>query len=214
MLSLQDGGHGQPHEHRLRQCWGGSRLTSKRGQFSRAESCRVVWLAQMVAAMPSIFGDQSRMTTGRMWPWCSRTRRRGGRAGTIGCCVRAAGGIACWSWPGGPGWIRIRGSVGMWCAAGWAVASCLFHPVRDRVAGVGGLVAGPAEPLPDRGDELLLLSGIAGGEAAPSGRGDEAGEGDGFGEGGGEDPGGAELAGFGAGRDEDLGAAGPPLPRA
>ena len=93
------------------------------------------------------------------------------------------------------------------------LAAVVFHPVRDRVAGVGGLVAGPAEPLPDRGDELLLLGGVAGGEAAPGGRGDEAGEADGFGVGGGEDPGGAELAGFGAGRDQDLGPAGPPLPR-
>jgi hypothetical protein len=77
--------------------------------------------------------------------------------------------------------------------------------VRDRVAGAGGLVAGPAEPLPDRGGELLLLGGPAGGQAAPGGRGDEAGQADGFGVGGGEDPGGAEPAGFGAGRDEDLG---------
>ena len=29
----------------------------------------MVWLAQMVAAMPSIFGDQSRIRTGRMWRW-------------------------------------------------------------------------------------------------------------------------------------------------
>ena len=36
------------------------------------------------------------------------------------------------------------------------------HPVRDRVCDVGGLVSGPAEPLPDRGDELLLLGGAAG----------------------------------------------------
>jgi hypothetical protein len=28
----------------------------------------VVWLAQMVAAMPSIERDQSRIRTGRMWP--------------------------------------------------------------------------------------------------------------------------------------------------
>jgi len=81
--------------------------------------------------------------------------------------------------------------------------------VRDRIPVAGGLVAGPAEPLPDRGGELLLLGGVAGGEAAPGGRGDEAGQGDGFGVGGGEYPGSAELAGFGAGRDEDLGAAGP-----
>jgi hypothetical protein len=38
----------------------------------------------------------------------------------------------------------------------------VFHPVRDRVCGVGGPVAGPAEPLPDRGGELLLLGGVAG----------------------------------------------------
>jgi hypothetical protein len=31
----------------------------------------VVWLAQMVAAMPSIFGDQSRTRTGRIWRWCN-----------------------------------------------------------------------------------------------------------------------------------------------
>ena len=85
--------------------------------------------------------------------------------------------------------------------------------MRDRVCRVDGLVAGSAEPLPDRGGELLLPGGVAGGEAAPGGRGDEGGQGDGFGVGGGEDPGGAELAGFGAGRDEDLGAAGPPLPQ-
>ena len=30
----------------------------------------VVWLAQMVAVMPSIFGDQTRIRTGRMWRWC------------------------------------------------------------------------------------------------------------------------------------------------
>ena len=35
----------------------------------------------------------------------------------------------------------------------------------------------------------------------------------GFGVGGGEYPGGAELAGFGAGRNQDLGATGPPLPQ-
>jgi len=34
----------------------------------------VVWLAQMVAAMPSIERDQSRIRTGRMWPWCRMTR--------------------------------------------------------------------------------------------------------------------------------------------
>ena len=43
----------------------------------------------------------------------------------------------------------------------------VFHPVRDRVPAIGGLVAGPAEPLPDRGGELLLLGRVAGGEAAP-----------------------------------------------
>jgi len=39
----------------------------------------------------------------------------------------------------------------------------VFHPVRDRVAGAGGLVARPAEPLSDRGGELLLLGGVVGG---------------------------------------------------
>ena len=29
----------------------------------------VVWLAQMVALMPSIFGDHSRTRTGWMWRW-------------------------------------------------------------------------------------------------------------------------------------------------
>jgi hypothetical protein len=38
--------------------------------------------------------------------------------------------------------------------------------VRDRVCDVGGLVSGPAEPLPDRGDELLLLLGGAAGATA------------------------------------------------
>ena len=39
-------------------------------------SCRggqvelVVWLAQMVPAMPSILGDHSRIRTGRIWRWC------------------------------------------------------------------------------------------------------------------------------------------------
>ena len=85
----------------------------------------VVWLAQMVAVMPSIERDQSRIKTGRMWLWCRMTRAAaGGRAGTTGCCVRAAAGSACSSWPAGPGWIRIGGSAGMWCAAGWAAASC------------------------------------------------------------------------------------------
>jgi hypothetical protein len=51
-----------------------------------------------------------------------------------------------------------------------------------------GLVAGPAELLPDPADEVLLPGGVAGGEAAPGGRGEQAGEGDGFGVGGGEDP--------------------------
>ena len=34
----------------------------------------VVWLAQMVAVMPSIAGDQARIRTGWMWPWCRMTR--------------------------------------------------------------------------------------------------------------------------------------------
>jgi hypothetical protein len=34
----------------------------------------VVRLAQMVAAMPSISGDHSRIRTGRMWLWCRMTR--------------------------------------------------------------------------------------------------------------------------------------------
>jgi hypothetical protein len=39
--------------------------------------------------------------------------------------------------------------------------------VRDRVPAIGGLAARPAELLPDRGGELLLLGRVAGGEAAP-----------------------------------------------
>jgi hypothetical protein len=66
--------------------------------------------------------------------------------------------------------------------------------VRDRVAGAGGLVAGSAELLPNRGGELALLGAIAGGETAPGGRGDETGEADRFGVGGGENPRSAELA--------------------
>src|ERR1700694_427370 len=30
----------------------------------------VAWLAQMVAAMPSILGDHSRIKTDRRWRWC------------------------------------------------------------------------------------------------------------------------------------------------
>lgn len=33
----------------------------------------MVLLAQIVAGMPSIGGDHSRIRTGRMWRWCSRT---------------------------------------------------------------------------------------------------------------------------------------------
>ena len=44
----------------------------------------------------------------------------------------------------GTGRICIGGSAGMWCAAGGRLAAVVFYPVRDRVAGVGGLVAGPA----------------------------------------------------------------------
>jgi hypothetical protein len=67
-----------------------------------------------------------------------------------------------------------------------------------------GLVAGPAELLPDPADEVLLPGGVAGGEAAPGGRGEQAGEGDGFGVGGGEDPGSGEVAGFTAGPRDRL----------
>jgi hypothetical protein len=55
-------------------------LDSAESQCNRSErqvtSCRggqvelVVWLAQMVRAMPSILGDHSRIRTGRMWRWC------------------------------------------------------------------------------------------------------------------------------------------------
>src|SRR5258705_10803207 len=50
-------------------------------------SCRggrvelVVWLAQMVPAMPSILGDHSRIRTGRIW-----------RGGVVGAPPRAGGG--------------------------------------------------------------------------------------------------------------------------
>src|SRR6185312_7622150 len=53
----------------------------------------VVWLAQMVAVMPSIVGDQSRIRTGRMWRgarWshprdvCGQTTARCGRV-DLGC---------------------------------------------------------------------------------------------------------------------------------
>src|SRR5258705_12265572 len=53
-------------------------------------SCRggqvelVVWLAQMVPAMPSILGDHSRLRTGRIWRWCRKAPPpRGG--GGKGC---------------------------------------------------------------------------------------------------------------------------------
>jgi hypothetical protein len=55
-------------------------LDSAERQCIRSErhvtSCRggqvelVVWLAQMVPAMPSILGDHSRIRTGRIWRWC------------------------------------------------------------------------------------------------------------------------------------------------
>ena len=55
-------------------------LDSAESQCIRSErhvtSCRggqvelVVWLAQMVPAMPSILGDHSRIRTGRIWRWC------------------------------------------------------------------------------------------------------------------------------------------------
>jgi hypothetical protein len=92
---------------------------------------------------------------------------RAGRAGSVAAGLREGG-------------VRQAGRL----------PAVVFHPVRDRVAGVLRPVTGPAEPLPDLGGELLLLGEAAGGEAAPGGRGDETGQGDGFGVGGGEDPGG------------------------
>jgi hypothetical protein len=40
----------------------------------------VAWLAQMVAVMPSMAGDQSRFRTGRMWRWCRMTLPPRGRS--------------------------------------------------------------------------------------------------------------------------------------
>src|SRR5260370_18309243 len=59
-------------------------------------SCRggqvelVVWLAQMVAAMPSILGDQSRIRIGRMWRWgrgAPPPRRGGGKHFVLARCA-------------------------------------------------------------------------------------------------------------------------------
>jgi hypothetical protein len=77
-------------------------LDSAESQCNRSErqvtSCRggqvelVVWLAQMVPAMPSILGDHSRIRTGRIWRWCTR-RHRGACGQTI---VRCGGvGLGC-----------------------------------------------------------------------------------------------------------------------
>ena len=49
------------------QCiWSERHVTSCRG----GQVELVVWLAQMVPAMPSILGDRSRIRTGRIWRWC------------------------------------------------------------------------------------------------------------------------------------------------
>jgi hypothetical protein len=39
-------------------------------ELSRRHGRIVVWLAQMLAAMPSIFGDHSRIKNDRIWRWC------------------------------------------------------------------------------------------------------------------------------------------------
>ena len=77
-------------------------LDSAESQCIRSErhvtSCRggqvelVVWLAQMVPAMPSILGDHSRIRTGRIWRWCRCAATTAGRQTIVRCgCV----GLGC-----------------------------------------------------------------------------------------------------------------------
>jgi hypothetical protein len=172
----------------------------------------VVWLAQMVAVMPSM-----------------RATSRGSRRPDVAVVQDDAAAAEVKLEPQGAALVPLLallargGPVGRAVSVSAGLREChmgpagrppavVSHPMRDRVAGAGGLVAGPTDLLPDLGGELLLQRGVAGGEDAPCGPGDEGGEVDGFGVGGGEDTGGAEVTVFGAARDEDLGAAGSPPP--
>jgi hypothetical protein len=79
--------------------------------------------------------------------------------------------------------------------------------VRDSVTAVARVRA--AQATPHFCGELSLLIGITGRQVSPCWRGDQTGEADGFGIDRREQPGGAERRRLSAGRDEDLGAAGP-----
>jgi hypothetical protein len=98
----------------------------------------VVWLAQMVAVMPSILGDQSRIRTGWMWRWCRMT-------------------LPPWRWslnPQAAAVLPVEALPTGGREAGRAVGAGLreggvrpagrppavvFHPVRDRVIDVGSM---------------------------------------------------------------------------
>jgi len=119
----------------------------------------VVWLAQMVAVMPSIAGDQARIRTGRMWPWC----RNDTAATAVELKPHGAAFVPLEALPAGRGRAGPAGSVSAGlreCGVRQAgrPPAVVFHPVRDRVPGVGGLVAGPAEPLVVAVTALMMMA--------------------------------------------------------
>ena len=191
-------------------------LDSAESQCIRSErhvtSCRagqvelVVWLAQMVPAMPSILGDQSRIRTGRIWRWC-RMAPPPRRVRANHCALRL-----CRSRLFAPPSVAKSRQVPAVRESPVGSArrspTVEHHPVGDSVTAVARVVRA-VEATPDFCGELSLRIGITGRKVSPCGRGDETGEADGFGIDRREQPGGAERRRLGARRDEDLGAAGP-----